>query len=104
MKINILNTVAAACVVVSFAAHAESLEMHSLADSPANSAAGVQRPDRGVTMDAVRARFGEPAEVVGPVGEPPITGWVFSDYTVYFEHNRVIHSVVHRELRAATQP
>lgn len=84
--------------------HADTLEMHSVGESPANDAAGVLRPARGVSMESVRGRFGDPAEMLGPVGEPPITRWIYQDYTVYFEHNRVIHSVVHTGLRAAAQP
>ena len=58
--------------------------------------AATPRPDRGVTMNSVRSRFGDPAEVRGPVGDPPITRWVYSDFTVFFEHNRVIHAVARR--------
>ncbi|MDZ7748610.1 MAG: hypothetical protein U5K43_07045 [Halofilum sp. (in: g-proteobacteria)] len=54
-------------------------------------------PERGRTMQAVRARLGDPRQVVGPVGEPPITRWVYDEFTVYFEHERVLHSVKRRE-------
>ncbi len=53
-------------------------------------------PKRGVHMDAVRANLGEPNKAAGPVGEPPITRWVYDDFTVYFEHQRVLHSVIPR--------
>ena len=33
-------------------------------------------PERGQTMEAMRARLGDPRQVRGPVGEPPITRWV----------------------------
>lgn len=49
----------------------------------------------GVTMDTVRQRLGEPVRTVPAVGDPPITRWVYDDYTVYFEYNRVIHAVPH---------
>ncbi len=55
-------------------------------------------PPRGATMDQVRARYGEPARVLPAVGEPPITRWVYDGFTVYFEHDRVISSVVHHRL------
>jgi len=54
-------------------------------------------PVNGLTMTEVEARYGEPAERVGPVGEPPITRWIFDDYSVYFEHRVVIESVLHAE-------
>lgn len=53
-------------------------------------------PDRGTTMETVRARLGEPARRVGPVGDPPITRWVYDRFTVYFEHDRVLHAVKNR--------
>lgn len=53
-------------------------------------------PRRGASMDTVRASLGEPRRIVGPVGEPPITRWVYDDFTVYFEHQRVLHSVIPR--------
>lgn len=82
-----------ACVVT---AHADTLLLEAIESAPANAASGVARPTRGATMDAVKARFGEPASVKPAVGEPPITRWVFAGYTVYFESDRVIDVVVHR--------
>ena len=63
-------------------------------------------PNRGSSMAQVRARFGEPAETRAPVGgdrprHPPITRWVYSDFTVYFERDRVIDSVLNRAPPAA---
>lgn len=53
-------------------------------------------PGNGMTMDQVMQRFGEPKERVGAVGDPPISRWVYDSYTVYFEHDLVLHSVIHR--------
>ncbi|WJW76772.1 hypothetical protein QVG61_06735 [Thiohalobacter sp. IOR34] len=77
-------------------ARAEVLIIDALKSEPPNSPAGLERPRSGQTMEAVRARFGEPQQILGPVGEPPITRWVYQDFTVYFEGSRVIHSVLHR--------
>jgi hypothetical protein len=52
-------------------------------------------PGRGMHMDQVEARFGSPREKIPAVGEPPITRWVYSNYTVYFERDIVIDSVLH---------
>ncbi|MGD8742326.1 MAG: hypothetical protein PVH46_02800 [Granulosicoccaceae bacterium] len=65
----------------------------SIFDEPA----AVERPQRGMTMSAVEQQYGKPETVVDAVGEPPITRWVYDNFTVYFEHNRVIHAVVHRK-------
>lgn len=57
---------------------------------------GIAPPQRGMAMTAVEQSFGKPAEVLPPVGEPPITRWIYPAYTVYFEHQYVIHSVAIR--------
>ncbi len=62
----------------------------------AQSAAATARPAHGASMDQVVQRFGEPQQRLGPVGEPPISHWVYPDFIVYFEHERVIHAVVPR--------
>ena len=60
-----------------------------------NASNGVERPQRGMNMDQVRDKFGPANEELTPVGEPPITRWVYGDFTVYYEHKLVIDSVVH---------
>lgn len=52
------------------------------------------RPVRGMSADAVLSEFGLPESRSGPVGEPPISSWKYADYTVYFESETVIHSVL----------
>ncbi len=58
------------------------------------SAPDVSRPERGMTMEQVVQNWGEPQHRAGPVGEPPISHWVYPDFVVYFESNYVLHSVV----------
>lgn len=53
----------------------------------------VERPSRGVTMSGVESRFGAPANRHATVGQPPITRWDYAGFSVFFEHDRVIHSV-----------
>jgi len=50
-------------------------------------------PRRGISMDDVLSEFGEPDERFGPVGEPPITEWVYGSFRVYFEHQIVLHTI-----------
>ena len=52
------------------------------------------RPTRGMSQDAVLARFGEPLSLTRPVGQPPISKWRYADFTIYFESSVVIHSVL----------
>jgi hypothetical protein len=54
---------------------------------------GVDRPKRGSTMSEVEKHFGAPAEKHPTVGQPPITRWDYSGFSVFFEHDRVIHAV-----------
>ncbi len=52
------------------------------------------RPMIGMTSDEVEATFGAPKDWSDPVGEPPITIWHYDEFSVYYEYNRVIHTVV----------
>jgi hypothetical protein len=52
-------------------------------------------PGRGMTMVAVEERFGQPSDKYNEVGDPPITRWVYPDFTVYFEYQYVINAVPH---------
>lgn len=53
-------------------------------------------PARGTSMKGVRERLGDPREVRNAVGDPPITRWVYDEFTVFFEGERVLHSVMPR--------
>jgi hypothetical protein len=54
-------------------------------------------PGNGQTMARVVQGWGEPQQRIAPVGEPPIARWIYDDYTVYFEHDRVIAAVVRHD-------
>ncbi len=51
------------------------------------------RPARGATMTRVESSFGTPISKQPAVGDPPIASWEYQDFTVYFEYDRVLHSV-----------
>ncbi|MFW5816384.1 MAG: hypothetical protein ACOCVP_05965 [Wenzhouxiangella sp.] len=55
-------------------------------------------PGNGQSMAEVERRFGPPTERAPAVGEPPITRWTYDGYSVYFEHDRVIESVLHPDV------
>ncbi len=78
------------------AAQADTLLLDAITAAPPNNAEGVPRPGSGADMTTVAAQYGEPESKKDAVGEPPITRWVYPNYTVYFEHDRVIDVVVHR--------
>ena len=63
----------------------------------------VDRPVRGATMSAVEQKFGAPAQKHAAVGgcggttpckTPPITRWDYPGFSVFFENEHVIESVV----------
>ncbi|GLQ31608.1 hypothetical protein [Litoribrevibacter albus] len=54
----------------------------------------IPRPSNGMNMKAVESKYGIPVSTSGPVGKPPITTWEYDLFTVYFEHNLVIHTVL----------
>jgi hypothetical protein len=53
-------------------------------------------PVNGQTMDEVEARFGAPDSKQAAVGDPPITKWEYGRWSVYFEYNRVLFTVLHK--------
>jgi hypothetical protein len=55
------------------------------------------RPKSGTRMASVEATYGAPTARHGAVGEPPITRWDYPGFSVYFEHEVVIHSVARRQ-------
>lgn len=55
-------------------------------------------PSRGMSMTQVERRYGAPLDKLPAAGgdaprHPTINRWRYQGYTVYFERNRVIHSV-----------
>jgi len=57
-------------------------------------ASQLDRPKSGSTMGEVEKHFGAPLTRHPTVGKPPITRWDYGAFSVFFEHDRVIHAVV----------
>lgn len=70
------------------------LSLTLLASAPALAAT---IPERGSTMDSVRAQLGSPNDILPAVGNPPITRWVYPDFTVYFEYNLALDTVMNEQ-------
>jgi len=75
------------------AARADELQLTAPAQSSVN------HPSRGMSMQKVEAAFGAPTTRVPAVGggnprQPPITRWEYPGFTVYFENDIVVHSVI----------
>ena len=63
----------------------------------------VSRPRAGMSQNQVKEMFGNPIEWTNPVGEPPITKWIYSDFIVVFEYDHVIHSVLKHTPQPSSQ-
>ena len=59
------------------------------------SAPQIQTPRNGLSMSQVRQQFGSPKAEVPAVGDPPISRWEYDGYSVFFENDLALHSVVH---------
>ncbi len=87
-KLPLVAALALSCsAVISSAAQADELR------TPRVTSQSPDRPARGMSMDKVEATYGAPTNRATPVGEPPITRWEYPGFTVYFEHQYVIHTV-----------
>ena len=60
-------------------------------------AEGMDVPVNGMTKGEVRARFGEPVKTHSAVGDPPITQWEYDGWSVYFEYELVLFTVLHKD-------
>jgi hypothetical protein len=53
-------------------------------------------PTNGMNKSDVRNRYGAPAKEDAPVGDPPITRWDYNGWSVYFEYDLVLYTVLHK--------
>ena len=53
-------------------------------------------PRRGMTKATVSSRYGQPQHKKAAVGDPPISRWDYPGYSVYFEYNIVLHTLVNK--------
>lgn len=54
----------------------------------------IETPRKGSSKAQIQARYGAPLQKIPAVGKPPISQWVYTDFTVYFEYDHVVHSVL----------
>ncbi len=78
-------------LVVSTPAATEVLLVDSIQSAPQ-----IQAPQHGLSMTDVRQQFGDPASTLPAVGEPPISRWEYTDFSVFFENDLALHTVIHR--------
>ena len=58
-------------------------------------AQNIDHPLKGMTKNQVYNRYGAALVESLKVGSPPVSYWEYRDFTVYFEYNSVIHTVLH---------
>ncbi|HQV23220.1 MAG TPA: hypothetical protein PLJ88_09055 [Agitococcus sp.] len=63
-------------------------------------------PPQGMSMAKVQQKYGMPSTKTKAIGKPPITRWIYPDYTVVFEYKHVVQSVrmIKEDTPAATTP
>lgn len=88
----------AASLALAFAAPAQA---DRLLIERSRAAEAANLPDRGLSMAQVEAKFGAPQQKLEPRGGqraawPVIHRWVYSEFTVYFERDRVVNAVLNR--------
>lgn len=93
---SVLVTASALCAGFMAVPSARAEVLETTARAPR--AASAALPGRGLSMTQVERRYGAPLEKLPTAGgdaprHPPIHRWRYAGYTVYFERNRVIHSV-----------
>lgn len=63
----------------------------------------IARPTLGMTKTSVRSQYGEPNRENPAKGKPPISNWEYPEFTVYFENDHVIHSVLKAKVHATEE-
>lgn len=84
---------ASLCLGLLLVAGAASAETLVVGDEVQVRPSNVETPRRGSSMSAVEAKFGAPRARHAAVGNPPITRWDYDGFSVYFEHQHVVHAV-----------
>jgi len=56
----------------------------------------MELPKNGQKKAEVETEFGAPVQKLPAVGEPPISHWKYDNYSVYFEHDTVLFTVLHK--------
>ena len=57
-------------------------------------ASHMELPKNGQNKATVEAKFGTPLQKIPAVGQPPISSWKYDQYTVCFEYELVLFTVL----------
>jgi hypothetical protein len=89
-----LSVLISAAFVFAGVAHADTLDMGASDNAARFEQPG--KPTRGMSQASVESTYGRPNSKQPAVGDPPISRWEYGDFVVYFEYDKVIHSVSRR--------
>ena len=96
------KTIPTTLLLLTLAAPAALADTLLLDDIEVDRQTSSERPRAGMSMTQVEATYGAPSQRHAPVGgataeHPPITRWDYPSFSVYFEHDRVIHAVARHQ-------
>lgn len=100
------SVLVAASLALAFAAPAQA---DRLLIERSRAAEAANLPARGQSMAQVEAKYGAPSQKLEPRGGqssawPVIHRWVYPQFTVYFENDRVVNAVLNRAAPNETGP
>jgi hypothetical protein len=105
----VLTSIAAAVFALGSLAVATSARADTLLIERVEKSQSMALPARGSSMADVEARYGAPLDKLEPRGGqnpqwPVINRWVYSEFTVYFEHTHVVNVVARKVTPGETGP
>ena len=92
----IVTFTVAVCLILIAAMDSGTLQADVLLIEEVRQADRMDLPQNGLSKADVQARFGEPSNRHSPVGDPPITRWDYDGWSVYFEYDTVLFTVLHK--------
>lgn len=84
-----------------FSLNAPAIQADTLLIERVQTGQGMGLPKHGASMAQVEAKFGAPQQKQAAVGggsrrTPPITRWIYTGFSVYFENSHVVNAVLNR--------
>ena len=95
MKTSLLSALTCLCLFVATIGVAEDVKI------PVGTQTGshqIATPTTGLSKAQVKSQYGEAQKENPAKGKPPISSWDYAEFTVYFENDHVIHSVIKPQL------
>lgn len=87
-----INWIFCVAFCITLPLHADNLQVPIGQQSAEFSA--LERPKTGMLQAQVKSHFGSPLKEFPPKGKPAISRWEYDKFTVYFENDHVIYTVL----------